>query len=142
MSDDFKATTDEETTVVPISHSRILWIMAIVLIVTVTGSLIFAEWRVTVGLILGGILSFINYYWLKFALKSVFDKAIEGSKPRFLVGKYILRYFAIGAVVVLVFLTKVIPVAAVICGLLAFAAAILIESFILVIIHISKRKEI
>lgn len=142
MSDDFKSTTDEETTVVPISHSRILWIMAIVLIVAVMGSLIFAEWRVTVGLILGGILSFINYYWLKFALKSVFDKAIEGAKPRFLVGKYILRYFAIGAVVVLVFLTKVISVVAVICGLLAFAAAILIESFILVFIHISKRKEI
>ncbi|MGI8640678.1 MAG: ATP synthase subunit I [Pyrinomonadaceae bacterium] len=142
MSDNFKSTKDEEDTIVPISHARILWIMAIVLVVAVIGSLIFATWRVTTGLILGGILSFVNYYWLKFALKSVFEKAIEGAKPKFLVGKYILRYFAVGAVVVLVFLTKVISVVAVICGLLAFAAAILIESFILVIIHISKRKEI
>ena len=142
MSDNFKSTKDEEDTIVPISHARILWIMAIVLVVAIIGSLIFATWRVTTGLILGGILSFVNYYWLKFALKSVFEKAIEGAKPKFLVGKYILRYFAVGAVVVLVFLTKVISVVAVICGLLTFAAAILIESFILVIIHISKRKEI
>ncbi len=142
MSDIFKSNTDEQDTAVPISHARILWIMAIVLIVAIFGSLIFADWRVTAGLILGGVLSFVNYYWLKFALKSVFEKAVEGKKPKFLVGKYILRYFAVGAVVVLVFLTKVISVAAVICGLLAFAAAILIESFILVIVHISKRKEI
>lgn len=116
--------------------------MVIVLVAAIIGSLIFATWRVTAGLILGGILSFINYYWLKFALKSVFEKAVEGAKPKFLVGKYILRYFAIGAVIVLVFLTKIISVAAVICGLLAFAAAILIESFILIFIHISKRKEV
>ncbi|MBA2493627.1 MAG: ATP synthase subunit I [Acidobacteria bacterium] len=142
MSDNFKTTTDEADAAVPISHARILWIMAIVLVAAIIGSLIFATWRATAGLILGGILSFINYYWLKFALKSVFEKAVEGAKPKFLVGKYILRYFAIGAVIVLVFLTKIVSVVAVICGLLAFAAAILIETFILVIIHILKRKEI
>lgn len=141
MSEDFKPPTAEDAPP-PISHTRILWIMAIVLIVAIIVSLIFARWQVTTGLVLGGILSFVNYYWLKFALKSVFDKAVEGEKPRFLVGKYILRYFAIGAVIVLVYLTHVIPVAAVIGGLLTFAAAILIESFILVFIHISKREEV
>ena len=142
MSDDFKSTTDEETTVVPISHSRILWIMAVVLLVAVTGSLIFAGRRVTLGLFFGGILSFINYYWLKFALKSVFANAAEGEKPKFLIGKYFLRYFAVGAVIFLVSLTKTVSVAALICGLLAFAAAVLIESFILIFIHISKREEL
>lgn len=142
MSDDFKSTIDEETTVVPISHSRILWIMAVILIIAVVGSLIFAEWRVTAGLILGGILSFINYYWLKFALRSVFENVTEGEKPKFLIGKYFLRYFAIGAVIFLVSLTKMISVVALVCGLLAFAAAVVIESFILVFIHISKREEL
>ncbi len=110
--------------------------------VATIGSLIFANWSVTAGLLLGGILSFVNYYWLKFALKSVFEKAVEGEKPKFLVGKYILRYFAIGAVIVIVYLTKIISVAAVIGGLLTFAAAILIESIILVFIHISKGEEV
>lgn len=142
MSDNFKSTTDEESTVVPISHSRILWIMAIVLIVAVTVSLIFAEWSVTIGLFFGGILSFINYYWLKFALRSVFENAAEGEKPRFLIGKYFLRYFAVGAVIFLVSLTKLISVVALVCGLLVFAAAVVIESFILIFIHISKREEI
>ena len=141
MSEEFKQTTADDVPP-PISHTRILWIMAIVLIIATIGSLIFATWHVTVGLIIGGILSFVNYYWLKFALKSVFEKAVEGEKPKFLVGKYILRYFAIGAVIVLVYLIKVVSVAAVIGGLLAFAAAILIESFILVAIHISKREEV
>ena len=141
MSEEFKQTTAEDVPP-PISHTRILWIMAIVLVIATIASLIFATWHVTAGLIIGGILSFVNYYWLKFALKSVFEKAVEGEKPKFLVGKYILRYFAIGAVIVIVYLIKVISVAAVIGGLLAFAAAILIESFILVAIHISKREEI
>ena len=141
MSEEFKQTTAEDVPP-PISHTRILWIMAIVLIIATIVSLIFATWHVTSGLVLGGILSFVNYYWLKFALKSVFEKAVEGEKPKFLVGKYILRYFAIGAVIVIVYLIKVISVAAVIGGLLAFAAAILIESFILVAIHISKREEV
>lgn len=141
MSEEFKQTTAEDVPP-PISHSRVLWIMAVVLVVATIGSLIFATWHITSGLLLGGILSFANYYWLKFALKSVFEKAVEGEKPKFLVGKYILRYFAIGAVIVLVYLTEVISVAAVICGLLTFAAAILIESFILVFIHFSKREEI
>lgn len=141
MSEEFKQTTAEDVPP-PISHTRILWIMAIVLVIATIASLIFATWHVTAGLIIGGILSFVNYYWLKFALKSVFEKAVEGEKPKFLVGKYILRYFAIGAVIVIVYLIKVISVAAVIGGLLAFAAAILIESFILVAIHISKREEV
>ncbi len=143
MSDDFKSTTDEvSNTIVPISHSRILWIMAIVLIIAVVGSSIFATWRVTVGLFFGGILSFINYYWLKFALRSVFENVTEGEKPRFLIGKYFLRYFAVGAVIFLVSLTKSISVVALICGLLIFAAAIIIESFILMFIHISRREEL
>ncbi len=142
MSDDFKSTTDEVSTVVPISHSRILWIMAIVLFVAVAGSLIFATQRVTLGLIFGGILSFINYYWLKFALKSVFENVEEGEKPSFLIGKYFLRYFAVGAVIFLVSLTKSVSVVALVCGLLAFAAAVVIESFILIFIHISKREEL
>ncbi len=141
MSEDFKPITAEETPP-PISHTKILWFMSVVLMLATIGSLIFANWSVTAGLLLGGILSFVNYYWLKFALKSVFEKAVEGEKPKFLVGKYILRYFAIGAVIVIVYLTKIISVAAVIGGLLTFAAAILIESFILVIIHISKREEV
>ncbi len=140
MSEDFKPTNSEDAPP-PISHTRILWIMAIVLTVATIGSLIFANWSVTAGLLLGGILSFVNYYWLKFALKSVFEKAVEGEKPKFMVGKYILRYFAVGAVIVIVYLTHIISVAAVIGGLLTFAAAILIESFILVFIHISKREE-
>lgn len=141
MSEEFKQTTADDVPP-PISHTRILWIMAIILIIATIASLIFATWHVTAGLIIGGILSFVNYYWLKFALHNVFEKAVEGEKPRFLVGKYILRYFAIGAVIVLVYLTHIISVAAVIGGLLTFAAAILIESFILVAIHISKREEV
>jgi len=140
MSEDFKPTTSNDAPP-PISHTRILRIMAIVLTVATIGSSIFANWSVTAGLLLGGILSFVNYYWLKFALHSVFEKAVEGEKPKFLVGKYILRYFAIGAVIIVVYLTKIVSVAAVIGGLLTFAAAILIESLILVVIHISKREE-
>ena len=46
MSEEFKQTTAEDVPP-PISHTRILWIMAIVLIIATIVSLIFATWHVT-----------------------------------------------------------------------------------------------
>jgi hypothetical protein len=41
--------------------------------------------------------------------------------------KYMLRYAAIGAVLLLIFLTDLLPVAAVIAGLAAFAVAVVVQ---------------
>src|SRR5215210_5357051 len=89
---------EENPVAPPISHARILRLMAVVLIIGVAVSLIYAPWNFTFGLGLGGALAFLNYFWLKSSLKNIFDRiALSGETPRFLAAKYFLRYAALGA---------------------------------------------
>lgn len=134
--------TGEKTGAPPLSHRRILWIMTIVLIVGVAVSLIFAEWNFTFGLIIGGVLAFVNYYWLKLSLKNVFDKmAAAGEKPRFLAAQYFFRYAALGAIVGVVYFTKIVPVAAVLLGLSSIAPAVVTEGLIRIFTSNSSKRE-
>ena len=94
------------------------------------------------GILLGGILSFLNYYWLKFSLKKVFEVAGSGEKPRLAGGHYILRYLVFGLVLALIYLTKVIPIVAVILGLASFAFAIIVEGIIRIFSEVGNKREI
>ena len=126
----------------PISHRRILWTMGLVAAISGLAGFIFISPRFGVGVILGGILSFINYYWLKVSLKRLFDNAVaDGQKPRFLAVRYFGRYLTLGAILTVVFLTKTVPVVAVILGLSSFALAIVIEGFIRLFSTFFKSKE-
>ena len=94
------------------------------------------------GFLIGGILAFLNYYWLKVSLKRIFDKAIEsaasGEKPRFLAVSYFLRYVGMGAAIYIVYLTNAVPMVAVLLGLCVFALAIVIEGLLRILSSISK----
>jgi hypothetical protein len=135
--------TEEKPGATSLSHRRILWVMTIVLIVGIAVSLIFAERNFTFGLIIGGVLAFVNYYWLKLSLKNVFDKmaAAGGEKPRFLVAQYFFRYAALGAIVGVVYFTKIVPVAAVLLGLSSIAPAVVIEGLIRIFTSNSSKRE-
>jgi hypothetical protein len=141
MSGNSEPSAIEKETIAPLSHRRILWTMAIVVFVAAILSLVFVSWQFSLGFIIGGILAFLNYYWLKVSLKRIFDRAIGGEKPRFLVANYFLRYLAIGAVVYIAYLTEAVSIIAVVLGLGVFAVAIVIEGFIRMFSSISKREE-
>lgn len=132
MSDDSESfTTVESAAVAPISHRRILWTMGAVALVAGLIGFIFVSWRFGAGVILGGVLSLINYYWLKISLKKLFENAVaHGEKPRFLAVRYFGRYLTLALILTVIFLTQTIPVVAVILGLASFALAIVIEGFI------------
>ncbi len=121
---------------VSLSHRRIL---AAMFAVTLTASLIgflTVSTRFGFGVLFGGALSFVNYFWLKNSLRRVFERADfenpDNAPPRFLAAKYFLRYAALGALLVIVFLTKTLPIVAVLLGLASFAFAIVIEGLILI----------
>ena len=143
MSEDSDSIEIGQPPPTPISHRRILWTMAAV---TVAGSLagfLFVSRQFGVGVIFGGILSLINYYWLKVSLKRIFDNAIaHGEKPRFLAVKYFARYATLGAILTIVFLTEAIPVVAVIAGMASFAGAIVIEGLIHLFLTFFKSREL
>ncbi len=126
----------------PISNRRILWVMGIVVVLGALACLIFISRASGLGFFIGGILAFINYYWLKSSLKKMFVETVEGEyKARYSAARYISRYFTLGAILTVVFLTEAVPIAAVILGLASFAFAIIIEAFIRIFSSLIKREE-
>lgn len=141
MSEEEKPIQTVEQSVQPITHRRILTILAVCAVVGTIIGFVFHSALFGLGFLIGGILSFINYYWLKISLKKVFDSAEADEKPRVSATKYMLRYVVFGGLLVLIYLTKLIPMTAVILGLTSFAFAILIEAFIRIFSSFFNKKD-
>ena len=124
-----------------ISEKRLLVLTGIIILVLVVGSLWLENWRVTLGIILGGVLSLLNIYWLRLSLKNLLSAAATGSQPRFNASLYILRYLFIAIIVAFAAMLGLVSVAATLIGLLSFAFAILLEAIIQLIIIIFIREE-
>ncbi|MBS1795229.1 MAG: ATP synthase subunit I [Acidobacteria bacterium] len=120
----------DEQQVQPLSHKRILILMACAVLFGSILCSVFVSVGFGVGVLIGGVLSLVNYYWLKRSLKVIFDEAVAGEKPQFLTARYFMRYLALGAALAVVYLTQLVPIVAVLIGLASFAAAIVIEGFI------------
>lgn len=125
MSEEFDPLTTDETSR-PISHRGILMVMAGMVVVSAIAGFIFGGIAFGFGVIFGGLLSFVNYFWLERSTRAMFvntDMASTG----ILAGKYILRYVAIGLVLLLIYVLNIMPIGAVIVGLLAFAFAVVVQ---------------
>ncbi len=128
----------QEEGIKELSHLRILLLMAGVIIIGSILGFIYLSNQFGIGVLLGGALSFGNYYWLKYSLKNVFEKAVVGEKTRFLGSKYILRYLVFGLVILTIYLTKTVDIVAVILGLASFAFAVIIEGIIRIFTSFNK----
>ena len=142
MSEDFEPIANEQENLVPLTHQRILIVMAAVAILGSLLGFVFVSGLFGLGVLIGGVLSFVNYYWLKRSLKKIFEQAVDGEKARFLGLRYLFRYLVLGGILLIVFLTKTVPVAAVILGLASFAIAIMIEALIRLFASFFKKKEV
>lgn len=124
-------------------ETRVLRTMAIAIAVAVVVSSAFAPWRVTTGLLLGGLLSLLNHHWMRTSIAAAFFGALEaGKNPRLTSVKYVLRYFVIAGAVLAAYQLGLISLPATIAGLCSFVVALFVEAlreFYLVII---RREEI
>jgi ATP synthase I chain len=121
---------------------RLLRGMCVALTLAVTISLPLAPWRVTSGLVLGGILSFFNHHWLRTSLAAIFGNAARGGKrPRLNAARYVLRYLVVGLVITTAYALNLVSIAATIAGLCSFAAAIMIEALMQLYFAIVYREE-
>ncbi len=107
-----------------------LWrnMIASVLVAVAAGAA-FAPWRVTTGLLLGGVLSLVSHHWLRSSIAAVFDVEQPGKRPRLKVWRYLIRYLLIGAVGFAAFKLQIISLPAMLVGLCAFVPALLAEAF-------------
>ncbi len=121
---------------------RLLCTMAIAVLLAVIASLFLAPWRVTSGLLLGGLLSLLNYHWMRRSIAAGFSVALDGSRPRITVAQYILRYFVIGAVIFVAYRFKIVSLPAAIAGLCSFVVALFVEASKELYFAIIQREEI
>ena len=114
-----------------ISNRSILTIMAVLVAVgTLAG---FIGWGAAAGcgVLFGGVLGFVNYFWLDRSTKAIVrgEAVATGS---FLALKYMGRYFVMGAILLAIYWTGVMPIEAVIAGLGSFAVAVVIQGLAII----------
>ena len=119
-------------------EARLLRVMSISAIVAVAISALVAPWRTTTGLMLGGTLSLLNYYWLHSSVAAIFDINHQTERPRARSSRYLLRYFVVSIVVLSAYQLHLVSLPATIAGLCSFVPALMFEAareFYFVIMH-------
>jgi len=110
----------------PIRHRGILLAMAAIAAIAAAAGFVFGGTQFGFGVIFGGVLAFVNYFWLDRSTRAIFAAEASASTA-ILALRYLLRYAVIGGMIFLVYLTGAFPVAAVILGLAIFAFAVVFE---------------
>ena len=122
-------------------EQRLFRTMCWAVAVSVAISLPLAPWRVTTGLLLGGILSLFNHHWLRTSLAAVFGQAESGRRVKISAARYVLRYFVIAAVVAFAYALNLVQIVATLIGLCSFVVAALAEAFMQIYFAIVNREE-
>ena len=126
MGDESEPLTTEVS--LPVSHRGILTKMLVVIVAGAFVTFIAFSAKAGIGVLVGGVLGFANYFWQKHSLKAIFDRAIEGKKTRFLAARYILRYVVLGGALAVIYLTSTVSIYGAIFGLASFAIAVMLEA--------------
>jgi hypothetical protein len=119
-------------------EARVFRSMIVAVAFAVLASLPFAQWRVTTGLLVGGLLSLLNHHWLRSSSAAAFSVVVHGTRPKLKLAQYILRYFVVASVVFIAYKFNVVSLTATIAGLCSFVVALFAEAFrefYFVIIH-------
>jgi hypothetical protein len=130
MGEDFEPLAEQSQNIRPVSHERILVIMAALGAVGGIAGFAFSSLRFGLGILVGTGLAFVNYYWLKNSLRKIFAAAQTGERPRMLAGKYFLRYVVLAIVVAVIYAADLLSIVGLILGLGAFGFAVVIEGVI------------
>lgn len=104
------------------------WMCATVALAALVSAL-FAPWRVTTGLMIGGALSLLNHHWLRSSVAVAFGSIVSGTKPKVGITRYIFRYIVIAATITAAHLLDIASLVAMLFGLCSFVVAALVEAF-------------
>ncbi len=109
---------------------RIFRTMAGAVALAVIISAPFAPWRITSGLLVGGVLSLLNHYWMRTSISAGFALALgQGTRPQIRLVQYVLRYFVVGIIVFGAYQLNIISLPATLAGLCSFVVALFVEAF-------------
>lgn len=120
---------------------RIFRGMCVAVALAVVTSAALAPWRVTAGLLLGGLLSLLNHHWLRTSVAAVFGATPEGARPQMRAARYVLRYAVVAAAVALAYNLNLVSLPAALAGLCSFVPAALAEGGRQLYFAIARREE-
>ena len=122
-------------------NTRVFRTMVATTALAVGVSAFIAPWRVTTGLLLGGLLALFSHRWLKNSAAAAI-RLSTGGEPQFRLAQFILRYVVVAAVVFATYTLDLISLPAVLAGLSTFVVAMLVEALREFYFAIKQREEI
>jgi hypothetical protein len=123
-------------------NSRIFRTMAIATGMSVAVSAVIGPWRVTTGLLIGGLLALFNHRWLKNSAAAAIRLSTSGGASQFGLAQFMLRYVVIAAAIFAIYALDLVSLPAVLAGLCSFVIAMLAEAFREFYLAIIEREEI
>jgi ATP synthase I chain len=121
---------------------RLFRVMCWAVALAVLAAAPFAPWRVTTGLLLGGVLALLNHHWLRTSIRAAFATATAtGVRPHLSIARFVLRYFIIAAAIYAAYELNLVSLVATLVGLSAFVVAALGEGFIQTFLTVTQRED-
>jgi urease accessory protein UreF len=124
------------------THIRVFRTMVATTTLAVTVSAFVAPWRVTTGLLVGGLLALFSHSWLKNSAAAAIRLSAMGGRPQLSLAQFVLRYVVIAAVIYAAHTLNLISLTAVLAGLPTFVVALFVEAFREFYFAIKEREEI
>jgi len=123
-------------------NTRVFCTMAVTTALTVSVSAFVAPWRVTTGLLVGGLLALFSHSWLKNSAAAAIQLSTVGGRPHLRLAQFLLRYIVIAAIVFATYTLNLISLPAVLIGLSSFVVAMFVEASREFYFAIIRREEI
>lgn len=101
-----------------------------------------APWRVTSGLLVGGLLALFSHSWLKNSAAAAIRLSTIGGRPQLRLAQFLLRYVVIASVIFTAYTLNLISLPAVFIGLSSFVVALFVEALREFYFAITQREEI
>ena len=102
--------------------------MAIASALSVSVAAFIAPWRVTAGLLVGGLLALFSHSWLKNSAAAAIQLSTAGGRPQLRLAQFILRYFVMAAVIFALYTLDLVSLPAVLAGMSTFVVAMFVEA--------------
>lgn len=122
-------------------ESRVFRTMAIASALSVSVAAFIAPWRVTTGLLMGGVLALFSHRWLKNSAAAAIKLSATGGQPEWRLAQFVLRYVVIAAAVFAAYTLDLVSLPWVLVGMSSFVVAMLVEAFREFYFAIVKREE-
>ena len=123
-------------------NTRVFRTMAATTTLAVGVSAFIAPWRVTTGLLAGGVLALFSHSWLKNSAAAAIRLSTAGGQPQLRLVQFILRYVVIAAVIFSTYTLELVSLPAVFIGLSTFVVAMFVEAAREFYFAIKEREEI